>query len=66
MGAKKKIDNRFERIWQAEALAEEKSEPHADDDPSPAQGRIERWMIEIVGGAVAAVLAAGVIFLLSH
>lgn len=65
VGAKKKIDGRFEKIRQAERLAEVKSNPH-ENDKSSVESRMERWMIQIVGGAVAAVLAAGIIFLLSH
>lgn len=62
IGAKKKIDGCFERIRHAEELAEAKSEPH--DGKSSLLDRWEPWLIQIVGGTIATVVGAVVLFLI--
>jgi hypothetical protein len=63
--ARRRIEGCFEKILRVESGAEVEGEVRGKGNVSSGR-RLERWMIQILGGAAAAVLAAGIIFLLSH
>lgn len=63
VGAKKGIEGCFEKIQRAEELAEAKSKPHVNKKVS-AWDRWEPWLIEVLGGAIATVVGAVVLFLI--
>lgn len=65
VGAKKCIDERFEKIRRAEELAEAKAEPHEDPRTSP-WGPWEPWLVQILGGTIATVVGAVVLLLIFH
>lgn len=65
VGTKKKLDSRFAAMRDALELALAKGDP-----PQP-RASWRRWLnhpwpIQVLGGAVGALIAAGVVFLLSH